>query len=679
MSARATVLALAGILVVVFAAHLLLAPNIADLDSFYHLGHAAHYAETSLYNTAFPWARFSVVGDLGADLWWGFHLLLLPFTAFGEAADGIRVAGIVLTTALLGGVLWISLRHRFVAPWLWPILFFVAVPNALYRYVMVRPHVLSLLAALLLLSFLARGRWWQVFLASAALTWFHLSLSWLPLALVLAFAVARVLDRRLMAAAPRTADDDAPLPVGVAIASVLAGVVAGWLLRPHPIAAARLAHVQIFQLFGEQATDLPLAFSGELRPLPMAALGWSSWYLLLLWGGAVAVALRSIARKHSSLAGVPPPERTLLWTSLLASVGFLLLTVVVAQRALAEWAAFGVLAVALVGTYLVGGQVARRRTVTVLTLATLVISPWVLYWHRLNVRYNAAEPSYLGEVATWLADNSEPGDLVFHAHWDNFGPLFARNRINHYVGGMDPIFQYAHDRGLYWKYAYLSADLAAEWTCSEYPCREGNAVDTYVSLVDDFDSRWVLVEPERNPKLFYYLLSDARYELGLLTEDEAVFRVLGSRTTADPRVAAGASTHECPSAAADSVPNAGLGTPPSVWPWDRQLIAAAAHKVLRALDYRLVVSDLARGRFVTATSYRRTDDPLLVDFGENEHPGIVVSLAIDPAGDSSAVSIAALAVCDLGLPADTRAEDAFEFVLAEEFAQALLREVQIHQ
>ena len=65
----------------------------------------------------------------------------------------------------------------------------------------------------------------------------------------------------------------------------------------------------------------------------------------------------------------------------------------------------------------------------------------------------------------------------------------------------------------------------------------------------------------------------------------------------------------------------------------------------------------------------------LAEFSENAHPGIVISVAIDPAGDSSAVSIAALAVCDLGLAADTRAEDAFEFVLAEEFAQALLRQV----
>jgi hypothetical protein len=137
--------------------------------------------------------------------------------------------------------------------------------------------------------------------------------------------------------------------------------------------------------------------------------------------------------------------------------------------------------------------------------------------------------------------------VVFHAHWDNFGPLFAWNRVNHYLGGMDPIFQYVHDRGLYWKYAYLSTDLATEWTCDAYPCREGSAVDTYASLVGDFDARWVLVEPERNPKLFFYLLNDARYELGLLTESAAVFQVLGPGTVASPEMAAVVGTYQATS------------------------------------------------------------------------------------------------------------------------------------
>ncbi len=543
MSLRTSVAAAAGIFIVVAAAHLLLAPNVADLDSFYHLGHAAHYAATSTFDTAFPWARFSAIRDLGADLWWGFHMLLLPFTGLTELVDGIRVAGVVLSVLLLGGVLWICQRHRFVDPWLWPILFFVAVPSVLYRYVMVRPHVVSLAAALLLISFLARGRWWQVLLASAAITWFHLSLFWLAPAVVLALLVGRGLDRWFVAASPPPGDDEAPLAAGLAVGSVVGGSAMGWLLRPHPIAAARLADIQVLQLFRERAADLPLAFSQELRPLPMAAFSWTAWYLLLLWVGAVAVLIWSLARKRSVLSEMPAPERTLLWGSSLLSAGFLCLTVAAAGRALVEWAAFGLVTVSLVATYLLGEPVLRRTSVTVLTLMTLLVTPWIIHEHRLNVRLNAVAPDHLQEVAAWLADHSQPGDVVFHAHWDNFGPLFARNRVNHYLGGMDPIFQYVHERGLYWKYAYLSTDLATEWTCDAYPCREGSAVDTYTSLAGDFDARWVLVEPERNPKLFFYCLNDARYEMGLLTERAAVFEVLRPRTEALPGTAAVAGTY----------------------------------------------------------------------------------------------------------------------------------------
>ena len=255
--------------------------------------------------------------------------------------------------------------------------------------------------------------------------------------------------------------------------------------------------------------------------MPMAAFGWTAWFLLPLWVGAVAALVWSLARKRRALHEMPIPERTLLWGSLLLSAGFLGLTMAAAGRALVEWAAFGLIAIPLVVTYLPGEPVLRRTSIMVLTLVTLLVAPWILREHRVNVRLNAVAPDHLREVATWLADHSQSGDLVFNAHWDNFGPLFARNRVNYYVGGMDPIFQYAHDPGLYWKYAYLSTDLATDWTCDAYPCHEGSAIDTYTSLVEDFDARWVLVEPERNPKLFFYLLNDARYEMGLLTETEA--------------------------------------------------------------------------------------------------------------------------------------------------------------
>jgi hypothetical protein len=138
----------------------------------------------------------------------------------------------------------------------------------------------------------------------------------------------------------------------------------------------------------------------------------------------------------------------------------------------------------------------------------------------------ASPPDTMAGVASFLAESSTPGDIVFHAKWDNFGPLFARNRTNVYLGGMDPIFQFAHDPRLYWEFFYLSADLNTEWTCDAFPCASGVATDTHEALRDHFGARWVVVEPWRNPRFTLYLLNDPRYRLAHETQREAVFEVL---------------------------------------------------------------------------------------------------------------------------------------------------------
>jgi len=151
---------------------------------------------------------------------------------------------------------------------------------------------------------------------------------------------------------------------------------------------------------------------------------------------------------------------------------------------------------------------------------------WGAWRHRLNVELVAFPGDALEDVADFLARSSRPGDVVFHARWDNFAPLFARNRVNTYLGGMDPIFQYVHDPRSYWEYFYLSADVNTEWTCDAYPCPNGVATDTHTVIRDHFGARWVLVEPRRNPRLSLYLLEDPRYELAYETQREAVFEVL---------------------------------------------------------------------------------------------------------------------------------------------------------
>ncbi len=505
------------LVVVVLAAHLALFPKIADLDGFYHLGHAAAYAEGSIFDTSFPWASQSVMADRDADLWWGFHVALLPFAVLGDIEWGVRVAALVLTFVLLGTFHVILRRHGVRDAAWWTVALFLAVPNVLFRFVMLRPHMLSLAGALMLLSVLVRGRWWQAFAISAAIAWMHLSLAWVAPAIAMAYGLVRAVERAVGESAAKTS-----VPPLAALGATVSGVVVGWLLRPNPVDALSLAGVQIIRVLAEKATEEPLTFSVELAPLPLPELMRTSWLYLLVWLCASAAAVAGIAR--GKIDG-PSGQRTLAVTALLVSSAFLVITLVSARRAMEQWVAFGVLALPFLRG--VVQPLSRRRAVRGLAVAILAGHiGWGSWRHSLNVELVASPPDTMAGVADYLAANSQPGDVVFHAKWDNFGPLFARNRTNLYLSGMDPIFQLAHDPRLYWEFFYLSSDLTVEWTCDAFPCANGGATDTHEVLTDHFGARWVVVEPRRNPRFTLYLLNDARYRLASETPREAVFEVL---------------------------------------------------------------------------------------------------------------------------------------------------------
>lgn len=520
----------AALAAVVALAHAALAPKIASVDSFYHVGHSAQYAEHGLLDTSFPWATQSAIGDLGADLWWGFHVVLVPFALAGDVTTAIRAAGAVMTLLLGVTVWWILERHRVRAAGWWAVLFLVATPNVLYRYVMVRPHVLSLALGLLLVSVLARGRWWQALLVSAAITWLHLGLFWMGPGLVAAFSLVR--GARAWAGRGDRDPPPAGVPVGVAAVAVLAGTLLGALLRPRPIASLELAWIQIGRLFSARSEGLPLIFAGELAPLPAAELARTSWFFLIAWGCALAVAsvagLRALRRRERAVPpgrpALDPPEVVVLGTCLAVSVVFAALAVLSARRALMELVAFGSLALPLAWT-LAGPSTSRRRVGLALAVLLAAHVPWTGWRHLVNRTWVAFPPDLLAESATWLAENTAPGDVVWHGHWDNFGPLFARNRSNRYLGGMDPIFQYAHDPKSYWEHFYLSGDLVVEYTCDAFPCHEGTATGIHDAVGGHTGARWVLVEPARNPKLTQELLANPGFTLAHETPGALVFRV----------------------------------------------------------------------------------------------------------------------------------------------------------
>ena len=216
---------------------------------------------------------------------------------------------------------------------------------------------------------------------------------------------------------------------------------------------------------------------------------------------------------------------TLVLTLSLVSIAFLGLAVLSARRAMVQWVVFGFATLPFAWHYLASAATRNRFRIPLALLLAGHLG-WGAWRHTLNVREVAFPGDTMAEAAAFLERESAPGEVVFHARWDNFGPLFAHNRTNHYLNGMDPIFHYARDAASYWEYFYLSADVNVEWSCDAFPCSAGRVTDSHAIIRDHFGARWAVVEPRRNPRLALHLLNDDRFRLALDTGPEAVFEVL---------------------------------------------------------------------------------------------------------------------------------------------------------
>ena len=500
-------------------------PTVPCLDAFYHLGHARLYAQQGPLTEEFPWTAYSVIRLHAADLWYGFHLLLIPFTFLPEVALQIKLSSVFVLLSTMGLFYCALRRNRVCCPYLWPILMLLISPALLVRLLMTRPHVLDLGLLALLAAFLLRGSAWAVGLVALAIAFVHLNLVWaIPLVVLATLLVKFLVERqwewpKLLAA--------------------LAGGVLGWLLRPNPFGAAKLLYVQIVDIAVAKARGLPLTFGCELGTgsdhlsLMPPEVRANMLLFLALWALASAISLVALLSPRLRLAA---HQRTVLWTNFLLSLVFLLITYGLCWRGIDLWVPFSLTLLAAVLTFVVYGRSTdgepwlrrpARGLIVALGAMLFAFTAWhVVGQHSGCVASVGAEPYRLRAAAEWLREHAEPGEIVFNNHWDLFPELFFWNPRNYYIGGMDPIFQYRFDPQLYWKAHHLDRGSGVRYTWGAPERSRDLREDTYTVLRDDFHASYIVVATDRTPNLYRYLRDDPRFALGYEGEGLAVFELL---------------------------------------------------------------------------------------------------------------------------------------------------------
>ncbi|NIM07187.1 MAG: hypothetical protein GTN69_07285 [Armatimonadetes bacterium] len=515
-------------------------PHIIARDALYHLRHAAVYASEGLFMTEFPWVVYSVVSTFAADIWYGFHVLLIPFTSFNGPVAQVKTAGIFILATMLVLFYLAMRRNRMALPFLWPFVLLFISGSFVGRLTTTRPVAISMGLTALLFSFMISGGILAVFFLSLALTFFHLSFFWLGILIAIAVSAVKVRTERKW-------EWRKPL-------AVLLGLAAGWLLRPNPIGAAKVLYVQVFRLMFEKQKGL-LAFGRELYPMRPEVLLHDYGLLILIWLGITAISLFAIIRH-----GVERParNRTLLWSSLGLSLLFFAMTPLLSQRSVDQWALFAIIFVAAGFTYFIvprqvetkafsGKKFVPRQTLggemraACISAGALILA--FMMWRATDTQMlkkgYGIPPDRLKGGLEWLKDNSEPGEIVFHVSWGNFPELFYWNQHNRYIGGMDPIFQYAYDKSLYWKVHHLWVGKAPGYTWGSPKPEGAKLEDAYTVMTRDFKASYLLLEELRSPTLFSYVTSDPRFVPRFDDGWTAIFRLSDDGQTEQIGVADG--------------------------------------------------------------------------------------------------------------------------------------------
>ena len=520
-------------------------PNIADPDGFYHLKHAQIYKDYGVLTKDFPWVQYSSISVIKSDLWYGFHILLIPFSGL-NSATGIKIAGIFLATISLA-LLWYAFKRTgFKWPFLWTFFVFVSSQNIMTRFLMLRPHLLTMAISALIFSFSLNpapsnkisdytkrtsstsvhqrsklldiigrcginGGTLAILILFAILAWTHISLSWVG---ILVFGTVFLLK------------------VGIGkewmwkkAGAMILGLIIGWLLRPNPIGALKLAYIQVVKLMQAKQEDAALLFGTELFPLKMETLFSNFLGFTIVWFfGMISMFFlyKSIRKEEAS-------KKIFAVSSVVLSFIFFAMTMLTARRAHDFWVIFGIMLSAFVFTELskaYKSESAKTAYGIVLGIALVFVSIYTPYKTLSTLKERGTPPEAFKKSSEWIKENSNPGDVVFNMHWSDFPMLFFWNDKNYYIGGMDPIFQYAFSEPLYWKFHYISADEVTKKTCPAAACTAEMLVDTHNVLKNDFKAKYIIIEKERNPLFNLYLEGDKEnYEKKFDAFTDAVYLV----------------------------------------------------------------------------------------------------------------------------------------------------------
>lgn len=389
-------------------------PYPLDSDTAYHTAVGHLIREHGILHS-FPWTPFSWLSDHYADKELLFHLLFVPFAGLSYTASAAIIGTITCSTALL--TIYLILRAegvRFAG--LWSLIPLFASCTFIYRFSLVRPHILSIALAFIVLWSATRGRLIILAAASAIYPWAYVA--WhLPFILIMVAEAARLLSSQRIRWQPALV--------------ALAGIFTGVMLHPNSLNLASLAWIQIVDVLIRTAWGVKEGFDLGTEFLPESIEGWTMRLgiaLLMLIAGLVL----SWKNRHNDPVSL---------TFALTALAFAAITCM-SSRFVEYFVPFSAAALAL-----------ASRSISWRFLPHAIICVSIVYTFIFNASYLShfgTRPNEMPQsVSSVLQEKIPVGSQVFNPDWVMTGSLMLALPDRRFIVALDPTFFYKKDPELY--------------------------------------------------------------------------------------------------------------------------------------------------------------------------------------------------------------------------------------
>ncbi len=456
-------------------------------DAYRHVKQASRLISEPRAMFADPW-HLAYFWPKPVDAWFGYHLLLSPFTLLFDLITAVKLFSSLIFGAT-AYVMFLLLRHLNLSHRIgWVLLTMTGSAVVLTRATTVRPYMLSVFLTLLAALWAAKSQPVKLALISALHALSYSMFFLVVMAPAVWLLVRR--DRRSLITA---------LACGV-------GVCAGVLANPYFPESLRFDIIQASVV--QTGLKAHVQLGGELLPVT------SPWFLagaipvFVLWGIALFFYIRDWKRTKLS-----PFSNLCLIVSIATLIGTFRV-----GRTIDFYVPFAILfSAAVLEPHLAK---IKKDLIYIAALLALVCGFNVFSAYK----YVLATPplaKYRG-AAEYLRTHA-PDELVVNAQWADYQFLFFLNSRNRYLIGIEPTFMYVRDPQKYWLWQHIAYDDAT--TCPSEHCADSERVPIASTVRNELGSQYLLAEHAMNPRVEAALRQDSSVQEVYRDSAFSVFKI----------------------------------------------------------------------------------------------------------------------------------------------------------